>query len=117
MVPYPAATDNHQFFNARAFVDLEAARLLEQSSASPEALLSSLRALMENGTERSSMQKALETLYAPRAAEAIAESILAEIFGTQLVPASREAGTRKSLNASETRQLCVTESAVAPLAK
>ena len=36
LVPYPAATDNHQFHNARAFEATGAARLLEQKTATPE---------------------------------------------------------------------------------
>src|SRR5262249_19759733 len=38
LVPYPAATDNHQFHNARAMEASGAARLLEQKSATPETL-------------------------------------------------------------------------------
>ena len=36
LVPYPAAADNHQFYNAQAFETTGAARLLEQKSATPE---------------------------------------------------------------------------------
>ena len=36
LVPYPTATDNHQYFNARALVDVGAAVLLEQKSATAE---------------------------------------------------------------------------------
>ena len=36
LVPFPAAADNHQFFNAQAFEATGAARLLEQKNATPE---------------------------------------------------------------------------------
>ena len=36
LVPFPAAADNHQFYNARAFEATGAARLLEQKNATPE---------------------------------------------------------------------------------
>ena len=36
LVPFPAAADNHQFHNARAFEETGAARLLEQRDATPE---------------------------------------------------------------------------------
>src|SRR5438034_1876548 len=38
LIPYPAAADNHQFYNARAFADVGAALLLEQSSGTGEKL-------------------------------------------------------------------------------
>src|SRR5258706_10842007 len=38
LVPYPAATDDHQLHNARAFAGTGAARLLEQEGATAEAM-------------------------------------------------------------------------------
>ena len=36
LVPFPAAADNHQFFNALAFEKTGAAKLLEQKNSTPE---------------------------------------------------------------------------------
>jgi UDP-N-acetylglucosamine--N-acetylmuramyl-(pentapeptide) pyrophosphoryl-undecaprenol N-acetylglucosamine transferase len=76
LVPYPAAADNHQFFNAQAFVATGAARLLEQKKATPEQVAAMLSELMDNTAARAKMQAALAQWHAPRAAEQIAEIIL-----------------------------------------
>ena len=77
LVPYPFATDNHQFHNARAFETTGAARLLEQATATPEALCGVLSDLVQNATARAQMQSALAQWHAPRAADEIADAILA----------------------------------------
>jgi UDP-N-acetylglucosamine--N-acetylmuramyl-(pentapeptide) pyrophosphoryl-undecaprenol N-acetylglucosamine transferase len=76
LVPFPAAADNHQFHNARAFETTGAARLLEQKNATPEKVAASLRELAGNEAARAAMQSALAQWHAPRAAEQIAENIL-----------------------------------------
>lgn len=76
LVPFPAAADNHQFHNARAFETTGAARLLEQESATPEKVAAILRDMAENEAARAAMQSALAPWHAPRAAEQIAENIL-----------------------------------------
>ena len=79
LVPYPAATDNHQFENARAFEQTGAARLLEEKNASPEALAHLLLALVESSAVREKMQSALGLWHTPTAAEQIAEAMLERI--------------------------------------
>src|ERR1035438_3995945 len=76
LVPYPAATDNHQFYNARAFEATGAARLLEQKSATPETLAQLMLELIEKPSVREKMGSALAQWHAPRAAEQIAEAML-----------------------------------------
>ena len=76
LVPLPTAADNHQFFNARAFEQSGAARLLEQTTATPEQLVQHLRELVEGSDTRSRIQTALVKWHAPNAAEEIAEQIL-----------------------------------------
>lgn len=80
LVPFPAAADNHQFHNARAFETTGAARLIEQKNATPEGIVTLLRELVENERARASMQMALARWHAPRAAEEIAENILNAVF-------------------------------------
>ncbi|MEY4386983.1 MAG: UDP-N-acetylglucosamine--N-acetylmuramyl-(pentapeptide) pyrophosphoryl-undecaprenol [Verrucomicrobiota bacterium] len=81
LVPLPTAADNHQLFNARAFSQSGAARLLEQKTSSPEELVRQLRELAENTAVRSTMQAALAKWHAPNAATEIAENILKTLNG------------------------------------
>ncbi len=76
LVPYPAATDNHQYFNALAFEKTGAAILLEQPRATPEALAARVAEIMETPARFEEMRTALDKWHAPRAAEQIAESIM-----------------------------------------
>jgi UDP-N-acetylglucosamine--N-acetylmuramyl-(pentapeptide) pyrophosphoryl-undecaprenol N-acetylglucosamine transferase len=76
LVPYPDATDNHQFYNARAFEETGAARLLEQHKANPPSLCRLLLELMESADVRDPMQSALAGWDMPQAAGQIAEEIL-----------------------------------------
>jgi UDP-N-acetylglucosamine--N-acetylmuramyl-(pentapeptide) pyrophosphoryl-undecaprenol N-acetylglucosamine transferase len=76
LVPFPAATDNHQFHNARAFETTGAAKSLEQSKASPESLSQMIVELTENKTVREMMRAALVRWHQPNAAKEIAENIL-----------------------------------------
>jgi UDP-N-acetylglucosamine--N-acetylmuramyl-(pentapeptide) pyrophosphoryl-undecaprenol N-acetylglucosamine transferase len=79
LVPYPAATDNHQFHNAREFERTGAARLLEQKHASPDRLAHLLMDLVQNAAVREQVKTALVQWHSPRAAQQIAESILAQV--------------------------------------
>jgi UDP-N-acetylglucosamine--N-acetylmuramyl-(pentapeptide) pyrophosphoryl-undecaprenol N-acetylglucosamine transferase len=79
LVPYPTATSNHQFHNARAFEAVGAARLLEQKSATPETLTHLLCDLLEKPLVREAVQHALGQWHAPQAAERIAEAMLVAV--------------------------------------
>jgi UDP-N-acetylglucosamine--N-acetylmuramyl-(pentapeptide) pyrophosphoryl-undecaprenol N-acetylglucosamine transferase len=83
LVPYPTAADNHQLGNARAFEAAGAARLLEQKNATPEKVAALLVELVENLPARAKIQTALARWHAPRAAEQIAEIMLAAIARRQ----------------------------------
>jgi UDP-N-acetylglucosamine--N-acetylmuramyl-(pentapeptide) pyrophosphoryl-undecaprenol N-acetylglucosamine transferase len=76
LMPFPAAADNHQFFNGLAFEKTGAAKLLEQKNSTPEKVAAILSELVENEISRSKMQAALAQWYAPRSAGEIAENIL-----------------------------------------
>jgi len=80
LIPFPAAADNHQFHNARAYAITGAARLIEQKQATPEGVAATLRELIGSETVRISMQTALARWHAPKAAEQIAENILNAVF-------------------------------------
>jgi UDP-N-acetylglucosamine--N-acetylmuramyl-(pentapeptide) pyrophosphoryl-undecaprenol N-acetylglucosamine transferase len=83
LVPFPAAAGNHQFYNARAFETTGAARLLEQKNATPEKVAALLRELVEDPATRAKIQAALAQWHTPKAAEQIAESMLAAIARQQ----------------------------------
>ncbi len=79
LVPFPAATDNHQYYNARAFEKTGAAILMPQRAATPESVAQKVAELAENTPTREKMRAALAQWHAPRAAERIAESIMQAI--------------------------------------
>ncbi|HXT40463.1 MAG TPA: undecaprenyldiphospho-muramoylpentapeptide beta-N-acetylglucosaminyltransferase [Candidatus Angelobacter sp.] len=76
LIPYPGAADNHQFYNAWAFVESGAARMLEQEKATPEMLVEMIRGLVEKSDQTTSMKEALAKWHQPDAAEQIAGRIL-----------------------------------------
>jgi UDP-N-acetylglucosamine--N-acetylmuramyl-(pentapeptide) pyrophosphoryl-undecaprenol N-acetylglucosamine transferase len=76
LVPFPAATDNHQYHNAHAFELSGAARLLAQDSTDPKVLAQVLTELVNNGEARVRIQRALAQWHAPQAAGLIAETML-----------------------------------------
>jgi UDP-N-acetylglucosamine--N-acetylmuramyl-(pentapeptide) pyrophosphoryl-undecaprenol N-acetylglucosamine transferase len=76
LMPFPAAADNHQFFNGLAFEKTGAAKLLEQKNSTPEKIAAILSELVEDEASRSKMQGALAQWHAPRSAGEIAENIL-----------------------------------------
>ncbi len=87
LVPFPAAADNHQWHNARAFEETGAAQLLEQRDATPEKVCTLLRELMDDPGERATMKASLAPWHAPKAAEQIAEKILLMVSRRVDVPA------------------------------
>ena len=76
LIPYPAATDNHQFHNARALVERGAARMLGEQRSTPENLTRMIVELMSNPAERRRLTSALAEWHHPNAAQEIAEAIL-----------------------------------------
>ncbi len=92
LIPYPAAADNHQFYNARAFAATGAARLLPQADLTPEGLLCALRELVEQASVREPMQQALARWHFPHAARQIAELMLARLAGAPDSCAAETAG-------------------------
>jgi UDP-N-acetylglucosamine--N-acetylmuramyl-(pentapeptide) pyrophosphoryl-undecaprenol N-acetylglucosamine transferase len=86
LIPYPAATDDHQLYNARALEETGAARLLQQKAATPESLAALLPELVENPAVRAAMQEALARWHCPRAASQIAQAILETIPTGSLAP-------------------------------
>jgi UDP-N-acetylglucosamine--N-acetylmuramyl-(pentapeptide) pyrophosphoryl-undecaprenol N-acetylglucosamine transferase len=76
LVPYPAATDNHQLHNARAFAATGAAQIVEQEGATAEAMAEQIIGIVNCPTTRQKMQNGLAQWQSPRAAEEIADAML-----------------------------------------
>jgi len=79
LVPYPAATDDHQLHNARAFAGTGAARLLEQEGATAEAMAEEIVGIVNCAATRQKMQNALAQWQSPRAAEEIVDAMLGSL--------------------------------------
>jgi UDP-N-acetylglucosamine--N-acetylmuramyl-(pentapeptide) pyrophosphoryl-undecaprenol N-acetylglucosamine transferase len=75
LVPYPAAADDHQTYNARIFQDAGAARLLVEDKASPEFLHETVTKILEDKTLRARMSAAAHALAGDGAAQRVAEEI------------------------------------------
>jgi UDP-N-acetylglucosamine--N-acetylmuramyl-(pentapeptide) pyrophosphoryl-undecaprenol N-acetylglucosamine transferase len=90
LVPFPAAADNHQYFNARLYAMSGAARLLEQKDSTPEKVAAILVELVEDESIRAKMDAALEIWHAPNSAEQIAANILRLSFKSIGVPLPEE---------------------------
>jgi UDP-N-acetylglucosamine--N-acetylmuramyl-(pentapeptide) pyrophosphoryl-undecaprenol N-acetylglucosamine transferase len=76
LIPYPTAADNHQYFNARAFVQSGAAWMLQQDTATGGQVAGEILDLVRDTLKRSSMQRSLAAWNTPGAAAEIAEKIL-----------------------------------------
>jgi UDP-N-acetylglucosamine--N-acetylmuramyl-(pentapeptide) pyrophosphoryl-undecaprenol N-acetylglucosamine transferase len=59
LVPLPTSADNHQHHNAEEFVEMEAATLIPQSQASPNAVRNAITGWLDNPDRR---EKACERL-------------------------------------------------------
>lgn len=77
LVPFPAATNDHQTFNARALASAKAAVLLPQRDCSPETLTQTVLECLDAPQRLTAMSRALRGLAKPHAATRIAKGILA----------------------------------------
>jgi UDP-N-acetylglucosamine--N-acetylmuramyl-(pentapeptide) pyrophosphoryl-undecaprenol N-acetylglucosamine transferase len=76
LIPYPSAADNHQHYNALAFEQSGAGRLLPQDALSPELLTQEITALLGDAPRRAAMSQALRAWHRPGAASEIAGRML-----------------------------------------
>jgi len=88
LIPYPTATDNHQFHNARALTDAGAALLLEQAGATGQSLAAMAGRLLRDDQARKAMADELIRWHSPHAAELIADRILALVTAMGLCEAA-----------------------------
>lgn len=74
-IPYAIATDNHQFFNAKSFVDRNAATLIEEKDFDAKVLVEQIKYLIENRQVLFSMSKQAKSLSKPDAASKIVDIV------------------------------------------
>jgi UDP-N-acetylglucosamine--N-acetylmuramyl-(pentapeptide) pyrophosphoryl-undecaprenol N-acetylglucosamine transferase len=92
LVPYPKAADNHQFYNAHAFVSVGAAIRLDQAEATGEKLAAVIVRLLQDPRQLNDMKSLIADWHAPRAASVIADQIL-----TTLNPRSCDADVQSAV--------------------
>ena len=105
LVPFPAATDNHQYYNALAFEKTGAACLMAQCATPAEFLAPKIVELIESTVTREKMRAALAKWHVPHAAEHIAENIM------QVITSRRRAAGNVTMAASanlQNRQSAIT---------
>jgi UDP-N-acetylglucosamine--N-acetylmuramyl-(pentapeptide) pyrophosphoryl-undecaprenol N-acetylglucosamine transferase len=76
LIPFPAAADNHQFHNARAFADAGAALWLDQRTATEGQVAEMAARLLQDKPIIDAMRARLQQLHAPHAAELIADKMI-----------------------------------------
>src|SRR6185436_17211409 len=83
LIPYPTATDNHQWFNAYAYAKTGAAQVLEEKEATQQRMTTLLRELMQDETLRCKMQIALSQWQRRNAASEISQHVLGVVNASQ----------------------------------
>ena len=76
LIPYPYAAENHQEYNARALVEVGAARMILNKDLTSELLQENITELLESPDKLKAMSAASLSLGRPQAAEEIAKMIL-----------------------------------------
>ena len=76
LIPFPAATDDHQRKNAEALVAHGAARMIEQRDLTGPRLAEDILALAADTTVRARMSDAAGQMARPDAARVIVDTIL-----------------------------------------
>jgi len=75
LIPFPAATDQHQLANARALERAGAARVILQAELTPERLMGEIHELLSDPPRLIRMERAAKGLARPEAAAHIADLV------------------------------------------
>jgi UDP-N-acetylglucosamine--N-acetylmuramyl-(pentapeptide) pyrophosphoryl-undecaprenol N-acetylglucosamine transferase len=75
LIPYPYATDDHQTFNAKVFVDAGAAEMQQERQVSPETFSALVSNLLTDAARRQKMSSAARGILPRHAAENVADEI------------------------------------------
>lgn len=81
LIPFPAATDQHQLKNARALERAGGARVIEQAKLTPERLVKELTDLLARPERLAEMERGARSLARLNAAERIADLVEDLAFG------------------------------------
>ena len=77
LIPFPAATDDHQRKNAKVLADAGAAVLIDEKDLSPESLGEAAGTILAEGAKRQAMSGAMSGFARPDAAARIVDRVLA----------------------------------------
>ena len=77
LVPYPYATGDHQLHNARYFTEGGAAELMLDAEVTATSLRERVEGLLDDETRREGLARNMHALSTPRAAEEVADRLLA----------------------------------------
>ncbi len=83
LIPFPAAADQHQLHNARAFATAGAAVVLEQAQLTPPALETIVFDLVSHPARMAAMRASARALARPDATSRIADLVLSAASGRQ----------------------------------
>jgi UDP-N-acetylglucosamine--N-acetylmuramyl-(pentapeptide) pyrophosphoryl-undecaprenol N-acetylglucosamine transferase len=75
LIPFAAATGDHQTANARGLVDAGAAIMVPESSANPESMTDQIAMILSNAQGALQMSQAALSVGKPEAAEALAQMV------------------------------------------
>ena len=75
LIPYPYATDDHQTFNAKVFVEAGAAELQNERQVTPEAFSALIANLLTDDRRREQMSAAARAILPRHAADNVANEI------------------------------------------
>jgi UDP-N-acetylglucosamine--N-acetylmuramyl-(pentapeptide) pyrophosphoryl-undecaprenol N-acetylglucosamine transferase len=104
LAPYPAATDDHQLHNARAFAQTGAARIVEQEGVTAEAMAQEIMRIVNCAATRQKMQSALARWQSPRAAEDIADAMLEAVHHRRKLKRPNRLDRLNALNELDKRE-------------
>ncbi|CAG7595864.1 MAG: undecaprenyldiphospho-muramoylpentapeptide beta-N-acetylglucosaminyltransferase [Candidatus Midichloria sp.] len=76
LIPFAAAQNNHQFFNAKFLSDQQASILIEEKELTPELLAKTISELITNTEEFSKLQAAMKKVKCQNSVQALADLIL-----------------------------------------
>lgn len=62
LIPFAAAAENHQLFNAKTLATKKAALVIEESELSPDLLLKKVKLILENKTKKEKMAQAAASM-------------------------------------------------------
>jgi len=76
LVPFPFAADNHQWYNAKAFLDAGAAVVLEQDGLDGARLVSAMSEILDSAERGGAMRAASRGLSSEGAAARVADAVM-----------------------------------------